>query len=76
MKALRKINRFYLVMVVVFVALAVLVAISLRIVFGAITLSGEVDEALFSASSPRINRDKVEEALESVTSREIPPLDL
>lgn len=76
MTLLQTINRFYVVMALVFIGLAVVVTISLRAVFGAIATAGEVDESLIKASTPRLDTAKIDDALNSLQAREFVPLDL
>lgn len=76
MKTLPQINRFYIVVIVVLVALAVFVIVVLRGVFGAIAISGEIDDSLLGSNTPRLDKIKIERAIESVGRREPPPLDL
>lgn len=76
MTILQRINRFYVALFSVLVALSVLVIVVLQGVFGAISKSGEIDEELLGATTPRLDKAKIEEALEAVKSREVPALDL
>lgn len=76
MTLLQTINRFYIAMVLILIGLAVVVTISLRGVFGAISTAGEVDESLLKTSTPRLNTGKIDEALNSLKEREFIPLDL
>jgi hypothetical protein len=73
---LPKNRKFYGVLVGVFIALTAMVILALRGVFGAISLAGEVDEGLLGSTTPRLDRIKIDEALGSIKSREIPILDL
>ncbi|OGM31644.1 hypothetical protein A2803_04415 [Candidatus Woesebacteria bacterium RIFCSPHIGHO2_01_FULL_44_21] len=63
-------------MALILIGLAVVVILSLRGVFGAISTAGEVDESLLKASTPRLNKGKIDEALKSLDEREFIPLDL
>ena len=76
MKALPRIDRFYYTFGAVLVVLAVLVTISLRGIFSAVRLAGDIDESLLDSSLPRIDKEKVESALEAISTREIQKLDL
>ena len=76
MENLQKINRFYVFMAIVMVALSALVIISLRSVFSAISLASQVDESLLSSEVPRVNTGIIDDALNSVKEREFTPLDL
>ncbi len=71
-----KIRKIYFAFAVILMLLAVLVAVSLRGAFGAIAKSGEIDEAILNSSAPRLDRDKIDKALEAIEGREYTPLDL
>lgn len=75
MNSFLKINQFYIVLIVILVLLAGLVTISLRGIFGAMTTAGQVDEELLSSTLPRINMQKIDEALKLVNEKEFTPLD-
>lgn len=57
------------------IILSVLIIVSLRGIFGAISLAGEVDQELLSSTLPRVEVNKLNEALESVEGKEFTPLD-
>lgn len=56
--------------------MAVLVAVSLRIVFSAITKAGEIDNNLLNSTAPRLDKNLIDKAIESVENRDYAPLDL
>ena len=63
-------------MVLTLVTLAAFVIVALRGVFSAVSLSGELDEALFNTTTPRLEKTKIDEALDLVNNRTFIPLDL
>jgi len=76
MEILQRINRFYFLLMAMMVVFAVVAIIVLRGVFGAISLAGELDESLSSSTTPRLEKEKINDALNSVNGREFTPLDL
>ena len=63
-------------MLIVLILLAVLVIITLKGIFSALSIAGELDESLLGPSSPRVNKTAIDEALGSIKSRKFTPLDL
>lgn len=76
MRALIRIDRFYYFFGAVVIILAVIAIVSLRGIFSSLKVAGEIDESLLESSSPRIDKEKIELAIETVTSKEIKKLDL
>lgn len=76
MKVLQKINRFYLILIILMAALSVLVIVVLRVVFNAISLSQEFDEGIINAQTPHLDKGKINETLEKANKRQTPKLDL
>lgn len=76
MKNLAKIDRFYYLFGVALIILAAMVIITLRTIFSSLTLAGQVDEELFQASTPRINKTTIDTATAFVENKTIVPLDL
>lgn len=58
------------------VGIAVLFIIVLRGIFSAVAATGEIDESLLRSETPRIDRAKIDKAIEIVNTREYTPLDL
>jgi len=58
------------------IILAAMVIITLRTIFSSLTLAGQVDEALFQASTPRIDKTTIDNAIEIIDKKTIVPLDL
>ena len=76
MRALLRIDRFYYVFGAILLVLAVLAIVSLRGIFSSVRLAGDIEESLLDSSLPRIDKEKVEKALDAISSREIQKLDL
>lgn len=76
MKVLSKIDRFYYFLSLLLIVLAVVVIISVRGIFEAARISGEVEEDLLSSTVPHVDRVLLDEALNKVNNRNIVPLDL
>lgn len=71
-----KIDRFYIIFTVLLMALAFMVIFTLRISFSAVSVASEIDEELLQTQTPRINKDKIEQALGVLGRKERMPLDL
>lgn len=56
--------------------MAVIVIFTLRTIFSSLEIAGEVNEELFQASTPRINRTNMEKALNLKNESKLVPLDL
>lgn len=76
MKALTKINKFYLSLGVVLFIMSLIIIFTLRTIFSSLKISQEVNEELFTTSTPRINRAKLNEAMTLLEDKEIVMLDL
>ena len=76
MKVLQRIDRFYLILIILMAALSVLVIVVLRVVFNAVSLSQEFGEGIINAQTPHLDKGKINETLEKVNKRQIPKLDL
>jgi hypothetical protein len=76
MNKLKKIDKFYASLITVLIVLSVFIIICLKGIFSAITISGQVDDSLLNKSAPRLDRVKIDQALDSVSNREFIPLDL
>ena len=75
MIALRKTNRFYFVLIVILAVMAVLVIVSFRGIFAAITTSYEVDVEV-PKEEIRIDKTRLNKANEDYNNREFIPLKL
>lgn len=75
MNSFLKINQFYIALIFILILLASLVTISLRGIFDAMSTAGQVDEELLSSTLPRVNIQKIDEALKLVNDKEFTPLD-
>lgn len=71
-----KVDKFYLSFAAILIVLAVMVIFTLRTAFSAVSVASEIDESLLQTQTPRINKDKLNEALEVLGTKEILPLDL
>ena len=76
MKIFRELDRFYFLFGTVLLILSIVVIVSLRGVFSALSTSSEIDEALLDTSLPRVNIEKVNDGLGSLSNTEPIPLDL
>lgn len=76
MKNFPKIDRFYLVFGAILVPLAIFVLFVLQSVLGSFNTARQIDDSLFDVASPRLNRQQLIEAQESVSTDDAPTLDL
>jgi hypothetical protein len=76
MKIFQKINKFYVFLVLVLMVLSVFLAYTLNTVFSSISKAGEIDKTLLEATSPRLDKTKIDEALGVIDQRQFTPLDL
>jgi len=76
MKSLAKIDRFYLLFGAILFVMAIVVIFTLRTIFSSLEIAGEVNEELFQASTPRINKSKLDQALGILDNKMGVPLDL
>lgn len=76
MNHLPKINQFYFIMAAIMLVLAVIVIVSLRSIFSAIAVAGQVDDSILTSDVPRLNTQKLEEAVQLINDENTTPLDL
>jgi len=76
MKTLVKIDRFYILFGVVLFIMAIIVIFTLRIIFSSLEIAGEINDELFQASTPHINRVKLDQAKLKYEDKKIVLLDL
>lgn len=63
MKSLKN-NKFFWVFVSLMVIEAVIIIITLRTVFGAVAVATEISEELLVNQTPRVNNEKLDQAIE------------
>ena len=76
MKTLVKIDKFYYAFGLMLLVMSILVILTLRTLFSSYYVSQGVSDELLEASTPRINKTNVGDALEKFSSPNIVTLDL
>jgi hypothetical protein len=75
MKALPKLDKFYLIFIVAMVVMASLVIFTFRVVFSSLTNSNDV-VANITEKELKVDKDKLNKALDSYEGRNIVPLEI
>lgn len=75
MKAWQKIDKFFPILFVVVLALAVIVVFTFRSIFSAVNTAQETDEGGLE-DQLRIDKHKIDDATKAVFEREIIPLEI
>ncbi len=76
MNKLKKLDKFYLYMLVLVLILSLLVVTTLKGVLGAVTIARELDPKLLEASSPRLKVDSLNDAYRFIMNSNPQALDL
>lgn len=76
MKNLTKIDKYYVVLVILLLVMAFVTIAVLKGIFSSIEIAGEVDDSLLNATTPRIDKDKLQETLDKINNPKFVPLDL
>ncbi|GEM_PF-3527387 len=76
MNKAKKLDRFYLYMLVVVLVLSGLVVVTLRGIIGAITTAREIDPELLEASTPRLESSLLDRAYKFIYEKNPQRLDL
>jgi hypothetical protein len=67
--------RFYGILSLAMLSLAIIIVLTARFVFSALKTANEVDDVILNASTPRIIEIDYRKAVDTLNSKSAPPLD-